>query len=128
MDPVTLSAAVVAALTPYLAKAGEKFAEAAGGAAFKGLSTLYDAVKQRVHGTPAAESLADLERSPQDPDNQADLRKSLRRLLEADPELLKQLSGLLPAAEAGGSSFSTSVAGDVKNLVEGHTLHIGSIS
>jgi phage shock protein A len=123
MDPITLSAAAVAALSPYLAKAGEKLAESAGEAAWKGASRLYDALKRRVKGTAAEAPLADLEAEPDESDNQADLRKALRRLLADDPTFAAELAALLPdAASDGGATFHTSIQGGVKNLAQGQTV------
>lgn len=129
MDPVTISAAVVAAVSPYLGKVADKFAEKAGEAAFKGVGALYETLKKRVQGTPAEEALHDLERSPGDPDNQGDLRKSLRKLLEAQPGLADELAELVKAAApAGGASFSTHIAGDVKNVIQGQSISIDNLN
>jgi hypothetical protein len=127
MDPITLSATVVAALTPYFSKfvsaAGDKLATAAGEAASKGVTHLYEALKHRATGTPVEASLHDLERSPEDPDNQADLRKALRKLLAEDPGFAEQLRGLLPAEGSGGDAvFHNTIQGNVGYLNQGHSV------
>lgn len=119
MDPVTLATAAVAALSPYLAKAGEKFATAAGDAAFKKTGELYDFLKQRLIGKAGATTaLEDLAQAPQDPDNAAALRKELKKLLADDSELLRELAIQLGPTAHGNTVFSNQVAGDVGSITQ----------
>lgn len=119
MDPVTVAGAVVAALTPYFVKAAEKFASAAGDAAWKKGGELYDKLKQRLAGKAGAETaLEDLRKEPQDADNVAALRKELKKLLADDPSLLKELSALVAPAERGAASFHNEIAGNVGSITQ----------
>jgi hypothetical protein len=129
MDPITLSAAAVAALTPYFSKAvsaaGDKLASAAGEAAVKGVGRLYELLRHKVQGTGAEQPLQDLAQAPADPDNQACLRKALRTLLTDDPAFAEQLKALLPTgAEGVGAIFHNEIEGGVKNLAQGQTVFI----
>jgi len=57
------------------------------------------------------EALEDLEQNPSSEDNQADLRKQLTKLLEAQPELRTELQALLPVSPQGGDSMNQTVQG-----------------
>jgi hypothetical protein len=99
MDPTTIGAlasSVVAVLAPYLAKAGEEFAKEVGKTASSKMGDLYQAVKARLHGHPAAaEALADVEATPDDEDAQAALRLQLKKQMEADGAFADTLRRLL---------------------------------
>jgi class 3 adenylate cyclase len=99
MDPATIGAlasGVVAVLAPYLAKAGEEFAKEVGKTASSKMGALYQAVKARLHGHPAAaKALADLEVTPDDEDAQAALRLQLKKQMEADGAFADTLRRLL---------------------------------
>lgn len=130
MDPVTLAATAVAALNPYLLKAAEKIAGNAGDAAWKAGSALFDSLKKRFAGQPAAAAaLDDLAAAPLEADNQAALRKEIRKLLASDPGFARELSGLVEGvAKAGGISFVNHVAGSVGSITQIGTagdVHIG---
>src|SRR5260221_7720041 len=89
MDPVTIGAlasSIVGVLAPYLAKAGEEFAKEAGKTTAGKISGLYQAIKTRFEGRPAAiEALADIEAAPNDQDARAALRQQLKKQLADDP-------------------------------------------
>ncbi len=107
MDPATIAAAVVAFLAPYLAEGGKAVAKKAGEA-------LWEAVKQRLQGKPAAEeALRDLETAPQDEDAQAALRLQVKKALAADPGFLSELARLLEEAEkeAPGAVYRATLQG-----------------
>jgi len=94
MDPATIANTVVAFLTPYLAKGGEAVARKAGEA-------LVGALERRFKGQPVPQTaLEDLKTDPEDADNQAALRKELRKALAADDEFLAELARLLEQARA----------------------------
>ena len=117
MDAVAIAAATVAALSPYLAKAGEKIAGAVGEAAWKQAGTLYEKLRLRLADKPAAQAaLADLEKDPTDTDTQAALRKELKKLLAEDGDLLRELSEAVGKAGAGGVSFNNQIAGSVGSI------------
>lgn len=91
MDIATLTTTAVAVVTPYLSEGTKE-------AVKSGAKDLYGWMKAKLVGTTA---LADLKKAPDDPDNQADLRKQLRKLLEANPALVAELQALLPEDAAG---------------------------
>ncbi|MEC5384283.1 hypothetical protein VVD49_01040 [Uliginosibacterium sp. H3] len=126
MDPVSIATAAVAVLSPYLAKAGEKIAGAAGDAAWKQAAALYDKLKR----LPVAQAaLDDLAKEPTDADTQAALRKELKKLLAEDDELMRELSATLVHTQAAGISFSNQITGDVGSINQIGTagdVHIGS--
>jgi hypothetical protein len=94
VDPVTIATAVVAFLSPYLAEAGRA-------AAKKGGEVLMAALERRFKDKPVPETaLKDMQTDPQDPDNQASLRKELKKVLAADADFLAELAGLLEDAKA----------------------------
>jgi len=99
MDPVSLAAAAVAVLSPYLVEGGKEAAKTAA-------KDLYTWLKDKLTGR-AAEALDDLEKAPASEDNQADLRKQLAKALEADPQLREELRRLLPEASAAGGTTQT---------------------
>ena len=99
-------AAAIAAL--YLGETGKavakKVGEELGG-------KLLPWLRQKLTGR-AKEALDDLEKNPGAEDNQADLRKQLTKLLEADPALLAELRALLPPAPATETTLQTQTVGD----------------
>jgi hypothetical protein len=93
MDPGTIAAGVVAFLSPYLVEAGKS-------AAKKGGEALMTALERRFKDKPVPETaLEDLKADPQDPDNQAALRKELKKSLAADADFLAELAKLLEEAQ-----------------------------
>ncbi len=130
MDPVSIAAAAVTVLSPYLAKAGEKIASAAGDAAWKQAGALYDKLKQKFVGQPVAQAaLEDLAKDPADADTQAALRKELKKLLAEDGDLLRELSATLAQMKAGGVSFNNQITGNVGSITQignAGDVHIGS--
>ncbi|HQE98898.1 MAG TPA: hypothetical protein PLG06_04085, partial [Anaerolineae bacterium] len=74
MDPITVATGVLTVLTPFLVEGGKAAARKAG-------ETLWAALEKRFKGNPAAETaLVDLKATPEDADNQAALRKEIRKL------------------------------------------------
>ena len=115
-------AAAIAAL--YLGETGKavakKVGEELGG-------KLLPWLRQKLTGR-AKEALDDLEKNPGAEDNQADLRKQLTKLLEADPALLAELRALLPPAPATETTLQTQTVGDhgrgVQNKGDNNTTNI----
>ena len=94
MDPITVATGVLTVLTPFLVEGGKAVARKAGEA-------LWATLERRFKGNPAAETaLVDLKAAPEDADNQAALRKEIRKLAEADAAFQAELERLLAAAEA----------------------------
>jgi len=121
MDPITsLAATAVAALAPYLAKAGEKFAEETGKAVADKIGALYQVLKTRFKDKPAAnEALTDLETNPKDNDSKAALRRQLTKQMEADPSLKETLEKLLDDIDKDEKSMSFLIqvyGGKVRNI------------
>jgi hypothetical protein len=110
MDPVTLAAAAVAVLAPYFAKAGEEAAKKIGEEAVEAGGKLLGWMHARLGGR-AKDALDDLVAGPGSKDNQADLRKQLVKVLEADPALAADLRAMLPADATGSDSMSQNVSG-----------------
>src|SRR4051794_28254964 len=102
MDPISLAAAAVAVLSPYLAKAGEGAAKKLGEEAVDGAGKLLGWMRAKLGGG-AKEALEELATTPGDQDNQAVLRKQLAKALQADPALAAELQAMLPreATDAG---------------------------
>lgn len=94
MDPITVATGVLTVLTPFLVEGGKAAAKKAGEA-------LWATLERRFKDNPAAETaLVDLKAAPEDADNQAALRKEIRKLAEADAAFQAELERLLAAAEA----------------------------
>jgi hypothetical protein len=137
MEPVTIVAitsAAVKLLSPYIQEATKGFAkkmgEETGLGAISKVSQLYEAIKGKFSGKPAAEeALSDLEKTPQDADAQATLRTQLKKVLEADEAFATELAQLLKGAEEAGANtvFNTNITGDVQKLTNIGTVH-GNVS
>jgi len=121
MDPIaSLAATAVAALAPYLAKAGEKLAEKTGEAVADKIGALYQVLKTRFEDKPAPkEALTDLEAHPKDPDSKAALRRQLTKQMDADPSLKDTLEKLLDDIDKDEKSMSFLIqvyGGNVRNI------------
>jgi hypothetical protein len=116
-----IAASVVAVLSPFLKKSGEKFSEAAGSAAWQKIVELYQAVKAKFAGKEAAtEALSDLTNSPDDADAQGALRQQLKKAMLNDEEFAKALVNILSEADEADvdAVFHTTIHGSVKNLLQ----------
>jgi hypothetical protein len=102
-----LAASAVAAVTPLLIEAGKGGAEKLGETA---IGRLLRWLRTKTTGR-AQEALADLQRAPDSPDNQADPRKQLAKFLEQNPALLEEMRALLPAPGAAGDTMKQHVEG-----------------
>jgi hypothetical protein len=114
MDSITLAGTAVALVAPYLAEGGKELAKKVGGEAGQRIVKLYDRVKAKLTAS-GAEALADLEKQPQDADNQAVLRVQLKKALEADPAFRAELATLVEEIKArGGDQIiqSANIIGD----------------
>ena len=98
MDPTALATAAVAFLTPYLTKAGTKAAEEVGKNMPAYAGKLWTAITGKFSGQPAAEVAAkDLLDKPEDSDNQAGLRKELRKVFGGRCGLYRAACGVVAA-------------------------------
>ncbi|MGI9507675.1 MAG: hypothetical protein ACR2RE_31935 [Geminicoccaceae bacterium] len=114
MDTPALATSAVALLAPYLVKGSEAFAKKVGDAAFAGVGKLSVLVKEKLTGR-AEEALADLEKDPNSEDNQADLRKQLKKAMEEDQAFAEEIRALVEDVKAkGGDQVSQimNVTGD----------------
>lgn len=99
MDIVTLTQALVALiapLLPYLVKAGEKSVEEIGKkigeTAWNLAKRIWSLLVSKINSNPAAkEAVNDLVKNPKDSDYQASFRVQVRKILETDPVLTKEL-------------------------------------
>ena len=100
MESAALATAVIAFLSPYLVKAGEKTAETLGEKLPDAVGTLWRAITTRLKGDTAAETaVKDVAEAPQDADNQAALRKELRKVCQTDTAFAEELERLLTNAK-----------------------------
>lgn len=121
MDPVSLAPAVLTVLSPYLAKAGGKLADALVENAPEYAGKLWTAIAEKFRNKPAAEEAAcDLLENPADADNQAAFRKAIRKAAEEDPAWLALLADLLAKAQAE-TSQQVKVIGDNNFVVNVNT-------
>jgi hypothetical protein len=137
MDPATLATAVLAVLTPYFVKAGEKLAENVIGSLPEQAGKLWTALVKKFKGKPAAEeAMADLAKKPDDEDNQAAVRKQIKKAIEEEPDLLPALAELLEnarkeavsiqgSAVAGNGGIAVNIGGNVQgNIVIGNNNNL----
>jgi hypothetical protein len=128
MEPITLASVAIAALTPYLAKAGEGAAKKIGEEAAAAGGRLLGWMRAKL-GSRGQEALDDLAAKPENEDNQADLRKQLVKALEADPALATELRAMLPAAPTSADSMIQDVSGAGAKAAQvkgsGNTITIG---
>jgi hypothetical protein len=108
IDAVAAAASAVGFITPALVEIGKGSAKKLGDTAAEKLLAW---LRTKTTG-PAQEALTDLEREPLSPDNQADLRKRLAKLLEQNPVLLEEMHALLPVPAASGDRMEQHVHGD----------------
>ena len=119
LDIAALATSAVAALTPLLSQALEQGAAAAGESA---VNHVLDWFKTRVLPSGAEQALEDLRAAPQDEDNQADLRKQLKKALADNPALVSELAAWLKQAQQVqaqlGVTQNSTVIGDGNNVFQ----------
>ena len=121
MIDAALAASAVAMLTPYVARGGEALAEKLGEEVGSRLAQLWDAVKAKLGAAGAAKDVANFEGAPEDEDNQAGLRKELKKVLADDPAFQETLSALVAEiATKGGDRIKQvlNVTGDQNTVVQ----------
>lgn len=135
MVDVTVLGALLAPALPYLTRAGERVfteaSEALGGTAWEYAQRLWDKLGGRLKARPGGEeAVEDVAAAPDDAEARTVLVRQLRKLLEADPELAREVEGLLADAEGAGvvASGDRSIAfrGEAKdsNFVTGDNVRI----
>jgi hypothetical protein len=125
MDPVTLAAAAVSFVTPYLLALGKEAAKSAAGESGK---SVWEWIKGKLTTAAGAEAVGDAERDPKKSTNVKVLEATLAKLLDADPEAAKALENLLKASGASLSSQTANVVGDnnkVGQASNGSSVNIG---
>lgn len=119
LDIAALATSAVAALTPLLSQALEQGAAAAGESA---VNHVLDWFKTHVLPSGAEQALEDLRAAPQDEDNQADLRKQLKKALADNPALVSELADWLKQAQQVqaqlGVTQNSTVIGDGNNVFQ----------
>jgi hypothetical protein len=126
---LSLTAAQLAPLLPYLLKGGIELAKSAAGElgeklsadAWDGLKALAAKIRHKAEAKPALqEALTDAQTAPADLDAQAALRLQLKKLLTEDPDLLNEAARLLGSvAISGDVSGSTIITGDRNTVQQG---------
>ncbi len=110
MDPATLAAMVVTALSPYIAKAGEEFATKIGDAAFEQGKRLYAAIHARFtrEADKGDDTLTDvLENYQRKPTiYSGTLQSVLIPLLEDDPTFAQTLAQIVQSGPIQSMDFA----------------------
>ena len=106
-----LAVAAINMIAPYLAKAGEAAAEKLGEGTAEAAGKVLGWLRAKLGGR-AKEALDELEAAPADSDNQADLRKQLKKALEADPSLAEELRALIPEDALQRVTMNQTISGD----------------
>jgi hypothetical protein len=126
MDPATMAAATVTALSPYLIEAAKGTAGRVGEAAYEGGAKLLEFLRRKLTGGDGQKALSRFERDPVDADNEAALRVVLKELLQRGAAFQDQLEALLKALPKSATNQSANVIGDsnVVNQAAGKDINI----
>ena len=135
MDTPAIAQAVTVMLSPllpYLLKLGDKAAEEAakkvGGNAWEHAKSLWAKVKPKLEASPTAQAaVADAASMPKDEDAQAALRLQIRKLLEQDPGLTREIEEMVEEGRRAGVSVVVSgerAVGIGGNVISG-TINTG---
>jgi hypothetical protein len=122
MDPATIAAAVVAIVRPFISgfvKGAQASTESLGEQAGGAIRDLAQRLWHRIHPTletkpQAAEAVTDVAEHPDDEDSAAALRVQIRKVLEGDPDLARELASSLQEAQQAGIVADVVVYGGVK--------------
>ncbi|MEJ2557846.1 MAG: hypothetical protein P8186_16785 [Anaerolineae bacterium] len=140
MDIQALAVAATALLGPYLAKAGETFAEKAGEKLAEKAGALYQMVKAKFKGDAYAEqTLARVEEKPEAKGRQGTLQEVLAEKMEEDADFAETVHRLVEEAKAADTrnviafgERSVAVGGDVSGSTiitgDGNVVGDGSTS
>jgi hypothetical protein len=115
MEPISVAAAVVALLVPYLRHMGDRAADnmgdALGEAAMVKLAGLYRQVKARMASQPvAARALEDLEQRPSDDHCRVVFQGALADLMRSEPAFARALRRLVDDSARVGSPALARIA------------------
>lgn len=108
MEPITLAAAAVGILAPFLGKIAEgglaRAGETLGDTVTEGLGNLHQAIRRRLgRDTYAQGILTGAEEQPDDPRRLAALEGVIAEAIERDPEFAASIGALLEEARAAGA-------------------------
>ena len=109
MDPVTLAAAAVSFVTPYLIHLGKDAAKSAAEEAGK---SVWGWIKGKLTSPAGAEAVADVEAAPDKPENAQALQAALTKALTKDPAAAAALTDLLQKRGVALSTQTANVIGD----------------
>jgi hypothetical protein len=126
VDPATIAAATVTALSPYLIEVAKGAAGKVGEAAYEGGARLFKFLKGKLTSGDEQKALSRIERGPEDADNQAALRVMLKESLQQDSAFRDELEALLKALPKTETSQSVNVLGDsnIVNQAAGQGINI----
>jgi hypothetical protein len=112
MDINAIATAVIALLSPYLAKAGEEAAKQVGNAAWKKMAEIHQIIKTRFKKEKDDFPAKTLEQFEKDPKKRKGaMQDVLVEILEKDPELAKSLLNLLEETKKADPRFITQIFG-----------------
>jgi len=109
MDPVTLAAATVSFVTPYLLDFGKDAAKEAAESTGK---SIWSWIKGKLTSPAGAEAVADVESAPDKPENAQALQAALTKALAKDPAAAEALAKLLSEHGVSLSTQTANVIGD----------------
>lgn len=115
----------LAPFLPYLMNLGNKAAETAAGKlgedALNKAKAIWEKLQPKVEAKEAAKEAAeDVAAAPEDEDSLASLRKQLKKILENDPALAKEIAFLMQedgATNSSGATFLPTVTGNENKTV-----------
>lgn len=141
MEPVTLAAAAVGTLVPYLGQLAGGGLARLGEAAAEGVSQhiveMYRAIRSRITGAPYEEAVLDnAEAQPDNEGRRAALQNVLAELLSADPDFAARLDNSSSSTEPRRATYPSrrfrcrgrQRHPPVGTYVAGRDLQIGDVS
>jgi hypothetical protein len=135
MDLTMVASGVIGFLAPalpYLLKASEKVAEGAatklGVEAWNLAQRLWSKLQPKMESKLTARAAAeDAANHPNDDDARAALRRQIKLLLEAEPDLANELNEILAAAKAAGVTTTTVIVSGERAVGVGRDVTGGRI-
>ena len=109
MDPVTLSAAAISLVTPYLVRFGTSVASSAAEDAGK---SVWEWIKGKLTSPAGVEAVADAETAPEKSENKQALQAALTKFLVKEPDAANRLAELLQGNAASISGQTAITTGD----------------
>jgi hypothetical protein len=133
MEPVSLAAAAVGLLAPYLQQTAGVLADRAGqaiaDAALPKVKALYERIRGKLRPGSYQEALLEgVREAPEDPGRQEILKAELAKIISQDPQFAAELERLVTEARAAGGVRITATdagvvaAGDVQQWAGGDVV------